>query len=107
MPLIGSVRILSLRQGLETTPTRDRIAALHEAGVLDNEEVDNLRAAFTQITGFLLRQQLRDFQAGREVSNFVPPGSLSRRERRLLVSSLKAVDSLQQKVRMVFTAEVF
>ncbi len=107
MPLVGSVRLLSLRRGLETTPTRDRIAALHEAGVLDDEEMDSLRAAFAQVTGFLLRQQLRDFETGKGVSRFVPPGSLSRRERRLLVSSLKAIDTLQQKVRMEFTAEVF
>lgn len=107
MPLVGSVRLLSLKQGFDTTPTLARIARLHEIGVLGEEEVDNLRAAFDQITAFLLRQQLRDFRAGREVSNFVPPGSLSRRERRLLVSSLKAIDSLQKKVRMEFTADLF
>ncbi len=107
MPLIGSVRLLSLRRGLETTPTLDRNAELHKAGVLDDEEVDNLRAAFDQVTGFLLHQQLRDFEARQEVCNFVPPGGLSRRERRLLVSSLRAIDSLQQKVRMEFTGEVF
>jgi signal-transduction protein with cAMP-binding, CBS, and nucleotidyltransferase domain len=107
MPLVGSVRLLSLKQGFDSTPTLDRITRLHELGVLDEEEVDNLRAAFDQITEFLLRQQLRDFRAGRGVSNFVPPSGLTGRERRLLVNSLKAIDSLQKKVRMEFTADLF
>jgi signal-transduction protein with cAMP-binding, CBS, and nucleotidyltransferase domain len=107
MPLVGSVRLLALRSGIEETPTLGRLGALRGAGVLDENEADDARAAFGHVTGFLLRQQLRDFARGAEVSRYVAPAALTRRERKLLASSLKAIGSLQEKVRMDFTGEVF
>ena len=64
LPLVGAVRLLALREGVEDTATLRRIAALHKAGVLSDNDADYLRGAFTHITFLLLRQQLSDFRAG-------------------------------------------
>ncbi|MFQ5773630.1 MAG: putative nucleotidyltransferase substrate binding domain-containing protein [Kiloniellaceae bacterium] len=107
LPLVGAVRLLALRQGIEDPSTLARINALHESGVLDADEQDYLSGAFHHITFLLLRQQLADFRAGREVGNYVHPDRLSEREKDILVDSLKAIDALQKRVHSEFTAEVF
>jgi len=107
LPLVGSVRLLALRNEVVETATLARLHALHDKGVLDHDDYDYLRGAFNHITFLLLRQQLHDFEAGRTVSNYVHPDDLSERERDMLVDSFKAIDALQKRVHAEFTAEVF
>ncbi len=107
IPLVESVRLLALREGIEATSTLDRIEALRVQGVLDERESDDLVIAFRGLTYRLLRQQIDDFKADRKVSYFVDPGPLSKRDRDRMVQSLKAVDALRKRVRSEFTAEIF
>jgi signal-transduction protein with cAMP-binding, CBS, and nucleotidyltransferase domain len=107
LPLVSCLRLLALREGVDKVPTLERIAALHERQVLADDEADYLRGAFSHITGLLLRQQLTDFKAGREVGNHVHPEALSKREKDILTDSLKAIDGFVKRVRAEFTADVF
>ena len=107
LPLVGAIRLLALREGVEDTATLKRIGALHEAGVLSDNDADYLRGAFTHITFLLLRQQLSDFRAGEKVGNHVHPDKLTEREKDMLVDSLKAIDDLRQRVHGEFTGDVF
>ncbi|MCG8354576.1 MAG: DUF294 nucleotidyltransferase-like domain-containing protein [Kiloniellales bacterium] len=107
LPLVTSLRLLALRAGLEETNTRRRIEALQTRGDLGDDEADYLLGAFRHITALLLRQQIADFKAGRQVSNYVHPDGLSEREKDMLVDSLKAIGELVKKVRSEFTAEIF
>jgi CBS domain-containing protein len=107
IPLVGALRLLSLKDGIAETSTLGRIAALNQAGVLDADVADYLRGAFSHITKLLLRQQLADFKAGKEVGNFVHPDTLSERERDILVDSLKAIGALQKRVHGEFTGDIF
>ena len=52
----------------------------------------------------LLRQQLEDFRAGREVNNYVPEQRLSRREKKHLLSSFRAIENLRATLRMEFSS---
>ncbi len=107
LPLVSPLRLLALREGVAKTSTLERIAALHELGVLANDEADYLRGALTHITGLLLRQQLADFKARRPVGNHVHPNALSAREKDILTDSLKAIDALGKRVYADFTGDVF
>ncbi|MDH5749124.1 MAG: DUF294 nucleotidyltransferase-like domain-containing protein, partial [Rhodospirillales bacterium] len=107
LPLVEAVRLLALREGVDQTATLGRIDALHSIGALDDNEREELTSAFELITELLLMQQIRDFKAGREVGNYIDPGSLSKRKKTLLTQSLKAIDSLRKRVRSEFTAEIF
>lgn len=107
LPLVSNIRLLALREGLAEASTLERIDTLRDAGVLDKHEADYLAGAFAFITGLLLRQQIDDFKAGREVGNHVHPDNLSEREQDILVDSLKAIDALRQRIRGEFTAEIF
>ncbi len=107
LPLVQNIRLLALREGIVETATLERIARLRQAGVFDADQADYLSGAFRHVTFLLLRQQVADFQAGRKVSNFVPPTALSERERDILVDSFKAIEELRKRVRHEFSAEVF
>jgi signal-transduction protein with cAMP-binding, CBS, and nucleotidyltransferase domain len=107
LPLVESTRLLALREGIPETGTLARIAALHALGVLDANEQDYLSGGFHHLTRLILRQQISDFQAGREVSAYVPPRALSMREKDMLKDSLQAIDALRDRVKTEFTADVF
>lgn len=98
LPLVSALRLLALRAGIEETGSLARIAALQEAGELSHDDADYLAGAFGHISGLLLRQQLDDFLARRPVTNFVPPDSLSKREKDMLVTSLRSIGDFAKRV---------
>lgn len=107
IPLVEGVRLLALREGVEETSTLERIRALHDNGILTVSEHEDLSAAFHLITDILLRKQIGDYKAGRRVNYYVAPKSLARRDRLMLLDSLKAIDALRKRVRLEFTADIF
>ncbi len=107
LPLAGAVRLLALKEGLKATSTHKRIGLLHEAGVFSDDEADEYLAALEHLATILLRQQLRDFKRFQKATPYVRKSEISRREKHILRMSLKAIRSLQDRVRMEFTAEVF
>jgi signal-transduction protein with cAMP-binding, CBS, and nucleotidyltransferase domain len=107
IPLVGAVRLLALREGVEETSTLERIRVLTEQGVLSVTDRDDLSAAFTLITGILLKKQISDYRAGRRVSYFVDPDALSKRDNNALRDALKTIDAMRRRVHMEFTAEIF
>lgn len=106
LPLVGAVRLLALKEGIGATSTEQRIGLLHEAGVFSDDEADEYGAALRHLAFLLLRQQLRDFRRIQKATPYVRKSDMSRREKHILRMSLKAVRSLQERVRMEFTAEV-
>ncbi|MBL8702008.1 MAG: CBS domain-containing protein [Alphaproteobacteria bacterium] len=107
LPLVGSLRLFALRAGLEETSTLGRLTALAARGIIGANDADKLRHAFAQVTLALLRQQLVDFHAGREVGNYVDPDGLSGLEREHLVEALKAIDRLRKHARSEFTGALW
>jgi signal-transduction protein with cAMP-binding, CBS, and nucleotidyltransferase domain len=107
VPLVGAVRLLALREGVEETSTLERLRVLTEHGIFSVNEREDLSNGFRLITDILLRQQIADYRAGRRVVYFIDPDMLAKRERGLLVDALKAIDGVRRRVHMEFTAEIF
>ncbi len=103
LPLVGAVRLFALREGLAETGTLPRLAALAARGIVGADDAERLARAFAIVTLVLLRQQLADLQAGRNVGNHVDPATLSGVERDDLVDALKAIDRLRKRARADFT----
>ena len=76
---------------------------LHEAGHLDDDEVDYLRGALEHITNLLLRQQLEDHRRGNPVENHVSPDVLSEREKDILVDAYKAIRAFHTRLGKLVT----
>lgn len=103
MPLVSSVRLLALREGIEETSTRGRLAALAASGTISASERSALDAAFGIIVERLLRQQLDDLAAGREAGNLVDTAALAKADRSALRDALKAVATFQKGTRAALT----
>jgi CBS domain-containing protein len=104
LPLVEAARLLSLRAGLPETSTLARLDGLLAKGALHREDYDNLKDAFEFISQLLLRQQVEDFAAGREVGDFVPEQRLSKREKDRLVSSLRAIVNVRSTLEADLSA---
>ncbi|MBL6957494.1 MAG: CBS domain-containing protein [Rhodospirillales bacterium] len=107
IPLVGTVRLLSLREGVKETSTLRRIEALNGKGVLDDTETELLSAAFELLTNTLLKNQIKAYKKDRKVNYYVDPDSLSKRKRERLTDALKDIDNFKKRVRAEFTAEIF
>ncbi len=106
VPLVESVRLLALVDGLEQTSTLGRLGALRARGRLDANDHDELVAAFEHIGFLLLRQQLADYRAGRPVGNLVRLESMSRPEKSALRRALKSIGSFRRRARADATGEI-
>lgn len=107
LPLVEAARLLALREGIENVSTLGRLDALHRGAILDDDEHDYLTGAFHHMCHLLPRQQIVDAKAGKEVSTFISPASVSERERDILVDSFKAVRALRERIKGEFTADIF
>ena len=107
LPLVETIRLLALREGVPETATLERMQVLRKLQVLDDNEFEFLSGAFTRITRVLLRQQLRDYRHGRTVGNHVFPRDMSRLDRQRLIQAFQAIDDLRKRVKGEFTGDVF
>jgi DNA polymerase-3 subunit epsilon/CBS domain-containing protein len=76
LPLFSGARVLALRHGITARSTPDRLAAVRDMGVEGAHHVDDLIEAHRIILGVILRQQLRDIEAGLTLGNKVAPKQL-------------------------------
>ena len=107
LPLVEAVRLLALRDGIAETSTLGRMDALKAKGILSHDEHDYLVGALRHIARLLLRQQLKDYAAGKPVSSYVPPDSLTERERDILVEGFKAIRAVRKHLQSELTGELF
>jgi signal-transduction protein with cAMP-binding, CBS, and nucleotidyltransferase domain len=107
LPLVSGIRLLALREGIEETSTLERIRALADKGVLAAGERDELSESFRIVTDVLLRRQIADFRAGRQVTYYVDPETLNKRERANLLAAVKSIHALRKRAYLEFTANVF
>lgn len=107
LPLVEAIRLLSLREEVTQTSTLRRIQALHIKGILDDNELETLSAAFELLTDILLDKQITDFKEGNQVGYHVDPDMLSKRKQKRLTEALKSIDQLRQRIKAEFTADIF
>jgi signal-transduction protein with cAMP-binding, CBS, and nucleotidyltransferase domain len=98
LPLIEAIRMLALWQDIPETSTLKRMNQLHTRGVLDASEYEALTSAFELLTSLLLRHQIADFLAHREMSHTVPLAAISKHQKRMLVDAFRAISAFRQRV---------
>lgn len=105
LPLVEAARLLALRHGIAEVSTLARLDGLRAKGLIDANAHDYLAGGLEHITRLLLRQQLRDFEAGRRVTNLVPKESLSKREKDYLADCFRAVRDLRGRLASEFSTD--
>lgn len=95
MPIFSAARVLALRHGLPDRSTRRRLEAARDAGHADADVVDNLLEAHEILLEAILRQQLRDLDAGEKLSNRVAPSQMTAHDRDQLRWALHQAPSVR------------
>ena len=103
LPLVEGARLLALKAGIPATATLARLDGLKQNGAINPADHDDLAEAFHLITRLLLRQQIEDFRAGREVDDWVPEARLSQREKDRLVTSFRAIGKFRAALAFEFS----
>ncbi|NBP94471.1 MAG: CBS domain-containing protein [Gammaproteobacteria bacterium] len=103
LPIVGSSRLMSLREGIRESGTVARLNALFEKDVISRDEHAELVSAVRLLTDLLLGQQLRDVVGDKPVTKHVDPRGLSRLDREHLKEAFKNIRSFRAKVRSELT----
>ena len=103
LPLVEGARLLALKAGIPATSTLARLDGLAQEEAINPADRDDLADAFHLITRLLLRQQIDDFRAGREVDDWVPETSLSQREKERLVVGFRAIGKFRAALALEFS----
>ncbi len=102
LPLVEGARLLSLAAGVAVTGTLARLERLAALGRLSAAEHEALAAAYSQIARLVLRQQIANARAGREVDDYVAEESLTTVEQDQLVAALRLVAAFRARVNAEF-----
>jgi CBS domain-containing protein len=103
MPLAAAVRLLALSEGVASTGTAARIAALRDAGRIAAGDAEALSDAFCLLLELLLRQQLADRAADLAPGTLVDTAALDARTRAALKQALRAIADFAKATRMALT----
>jgi signal-transduction protein with cAMP-binding, CBS, and nucleotidyltransferase domain len=107
LPLVETVRLLALRDGIKETPTMARIEALHALGAIGGDDREFLLGGQRILTDVLLASQIKAFKKGEPTGYLIDPERLSKRRREQLIRALEAIRRLRSQVRSEFTGAVF
>ena len=92
-PLEIQLRLLSLRHGIRTAGTLERINALHAAGVLNDSSAADLALAFDTFWNLRFRKQMRGHRQPVRTDDSIMLANLSELEKSILAACLETVDA--------------
>jgi CBS domain-containing protein len=102
LPLVEGARLLALAAGVAVTGTLPRLERLAALGHLPQSEHEALAAAYGLISRLVLRQQVANSRAGREVDDYVGEESLTAHEQSQLVAALRLVAAFRARLKTEF-----
>ena len=98
IPIANMARFYALSNGITISSTIDRIAAVHEAGALDDDTAAALDEAFEIMMRVRLEHQAVQIETGAEPTNVVDPAALAPLARAQLREAFRAIAGAQKKL---------
>ena len=89
MPIFSAARVLSLKLGISARSTPERLSAARDQDIPGAHLIDGLIEAHHIMLGMILRQQLRDIEAGVPLSNKVALAALDNHDKQQLIWALE------------------
>ena len=99
VPLVTCLKLLAWREGVGETNTLARISALALKGLISRDTAEFLEQAFETFLTLRIKNNLSDWEKGREPSNYLDPALLSTRQKQLLKEAFLAVSELQKTTK--------
>ena len=106
-PIVNAARLFALDNGIESTNTLDRLAALERLDYLDKTLLHDLQQAFEFLTMLRLEQQLRRARTGQEPSNYLKPESLTHLQKSMLKETFQTIGRVQSFIDQRFRTAVW
>jgi len=97
-PVASLARALALRAGDTTGSTVDRLDRAHAAGLLNIDEAESLKGAFTLCYELVLDEQIRAVKNDSEIRSTVDVGKLDSLQRRHLRAAFRAINQVQERI---------
>ncbi|MDE0307812.1 MAG: DUF294 nucleotidyltransferase-like domain-containing protein [Albidovulum sp.] len=92
MPIFSVARVLALENGIYARSTAERLRAFGKIGKASKKQVDEVILAHGILLATILRQQLRDLDAGIPLSNRIAPDAFSTPDQSQLKWALEQVE---------------
>jgi DNA polymerase-3 subunit epsilon/CBS domain-containing protein len=97
-PIVASARCLSLSHAIPVRGTRERLAALREAGIGADRDLAAFEQAHETLMEMILAQQLADIAAGKPPSTKVELARLDAERREALKNALRSLSTANEMV---------
>jgi DNA polymerase-3 subunit epsilon/CBS domain-containing protein len=98
---VTCARVLAIRHDITERSTLARLAALRALNIGSERDLEALAEAERLFLDLILDQQVADIAAGHPPSNKVEVKRLSRRDRERLQTALKAVQVVEELIRVM------
>lgn len=107
-PIVDLVRVYALKHKILKTNTGDRMKSLQDQKVFTEEDVHELMQSYYYLMGMRLKRQAYQITYDHEApDNFVSPTSLTKIEVVTLKEIFKVIANFQQRIKLVFTRNLF
>ena len=105
--IADAARIYALHAGLTETNTRERLKSLVHLGILNQDLIDSILAAFDELLHLLIVHQIEQVEQGEIPDKFITPDLLSWQTRSVLRVSMRAIKRLQDQLQGQFGRSAF
>jgi CBS domain-containing protein len=102
MPVVNYARLFALRNGVAATATPDRLAALHERGLLPPSRYQDILAVYGSLLRLRLTNQSATVEKGVEPDNLIDPALLGRMDDAILRESFNEIEHFQEQIKQTF-----
>jgi len=100
--IVDCIRVFALKEGIPVTNTFERLDELGKRKVLNEKDIEQIKAAYETLMMLRVRDAMLKMQKGKTPDNYITPGDLTDREYSLLRESLIVVNRLQGITENIF-----
>lgn len=102
MPIVNFARLYSLKYGIDSTNTLDRLSELRDRGVISRESFEQMVPDYETLMRIRLRRQALAIEQGAKPSNLVSPEDLTSAEEMKLKRLFATAVDLRKKISFDF-----
>lgn len=104
-PISDFVRIYALNNGVSSTNTIDRLAALNNLEAINEKDYQEICYAFNYLINVKLKHQADLIKEGKELDNYITPKTLTKVEQKILKEIFSQITNFQKKLSFDFTGK--
>lgn len=101
--VVGCVQIYSIRHGLESTNTLERLSLLYEKNIINKATYQEVAEGYNYLMQMRFKHQIENIDRGELPDNYINPAELSHMERSMLKKIFSQIASFHKHISYEFT----